>query len=734
MRHKPVHCTLNTFPLDELPDYEALSHFWGSPRDGHHIFIDQSPFAVPQNLGNALKRMRNKVQDRWIWVDAICMDETEWKAQYFMVRTIFSEASQVIVWLGEPSQADLPAIATLDHLEFLDMYKIHSEMDQRLLPAKILPERSEWLPDLLKQTELFTRNLDRLWFTSVWNLRDYVLAKRVVFQWGSKILDSIALTDNVNCIVNVCSSLMRVAQQEEEIRTIMSRLRGFRYFSWAKRTWDRNPEDPAAFAYIVATAQELGAPRQGHKVYGLLALAPSSVRDSYRPSYTSTVDDIYLDLAVAMSLTRRVEAAVDLIEQVDLSDRDTAVPDWLPGWIDDMSLRVSDLLPKPVLITDTIQNVVIGCLEIVAISERPRFKETYLSPSERHMYAESLRNTSNALRSVLSQATSTEVPTLTTSTKAAAPPSTLQFMADDFSDSGYSSASSSAENTSLVANEIASHLVSHMFLRRLLSAAQKLEDRDDVLERYLRPCIRHLGQQLGTMASDFEELLVAHELKRHAPFIARALVAHLQRSDIDEDQEVKLQRASRIQRLLDEQTLKHQSGLHSRLHDVISDENTHSARFSYGTDNSDGTRPSKQHDFKRMSLEKVKEFITTGSAFMSFLYSIQYMVYRSPLEIIESEVEHLTQLKEAARRDALEEEVSSYDFAIPLYDEAITFEGHAGHERFRHLLSISGNGEHCYATNCETYLRWAWPATGHYLLEVLSRERRPESSGKRIPK
>ena len=724
------------FPLDELPDYEALSHLRGFSGDGGDIFIDQSPFAVPQYLGNALKRMRNEIQDRWIWIDAICinaMSKTEWDAQYFMIRTIFSEASQVIVWLGEPSRADLPAIATLDHLGFLDMYKTHSEKDQRLLPAKILPERSEWSPDLLKQTELFTRNLDHSWFTRVRNLPEYVLAKRVVFQWGSKILDSIALTDNVNCIVNVCSSLMRVAHQEEEIRTIMSRLRGFRYFSWAKRTWDRHPEDLAAFAYIVATAQELGATRQRDKIYGLLALAPSSVRDSWRPSYTSTDDDIYLDLAVAMSLTTRVEAVVDLIEQVDLSDKDTAVPDWLPGWIDDLSLRVSDLLPKPFWNTGTIQSAVIDCLEIVAINERPRFKETHLSPSERHMYAETLRNTSNALRSVLSQATSTEVPTQTTLTKAAAPPSTLQPMADGFSDSGYSSASSSAENTSLVADEIASHLVSHIFLRRLLSAAQKLEDRDDVLERYLRPCIRHLGHQLDTMASDFVELLVAQQLKRHAHFIARALVAHLRRSDVDEDQGVKLQRASRIQRLFDEQTLKHQSGLHSRLHDVFRDENTHSARSPDGPDNSDGIGPSKQYGFMKPSLEKVIEFITTGSAFMSFLHSIQHMVYRSPLEIIESEVEHLIQLKAAARRNALEEGVSSYDFAIPLNDEAITFEDHAGHERFRHLLSISGNGEHCYATNCETYLRWAWPATSHYLLEVLSRERRPESSGKRIP-
>ena len=426
---------------------------------------------------------------------------------------------------------------------------------------------------------------------------------------------------------------------------------------------------------------------------------------------------------------------VDSIEQIHLSVGDTVVPDWLPGWIDELSLRVSDLLREP-LITGTIQSAVVECLEIIAINERPRFKEVHISSSERYKYAESLRNASDALRSVLSQVASTEVATLTTLTKSAAAPSTLHSVADDFSDSGYSSASSSAENTNLVANEIASHLVSHSYLRRLLSAAQKLEDRDDVLERYIQPCIRHLGQQLDTMASDFEELLVAKELKRHAPFIARALIARLRGFDIDEDQDIKIQRVSRIQRLLDEEVskLQLQSRLPSRLHEISIDENPRSARYPYGTDSSDGTGPPLQNDLPKTDLEKVKEFLTTESAFMSFLYSIQYVVYSSPLEIIKSEVKHLIRLKAPARRTTLGEKSSSYDFTVPLNNEAFAFEGHANYERFRHSLSISGNGKHCYATSCEIYLKWAWPATSHYLLNALSRERSPESSGKRIPK
>lgn len=75
-----------------------------------------------------------------------------------------------------------------------------------------------------------------------------MLAQKVVFQWGPTSLDSIALTDNLNCIVNAISSLTRVEQQQEEVDTIMNHLRGFRYFSWVKRTWDKNPENIIAFA------------------------------------------------------------------------------------------------------------------------------------------------------------------------------------------------------------------------------------------------------------------------------------------------------------------------------------------------------------------------------------------------------------------------------------------------------------------------------------------------------
>ena len=132
-------------------------------------------------------------------------------------------------------------------------------------------------------------------------------------------MKSKALIDNVNCIVNAFCSLTRVEQQQEEIDTIMNHLRGFRYCNRVQRTWDKHTEEIAAFAHVVATAQELYATDPRDKVFGLLALAPSSLRDSYRPDYASTVDDVLgepnpkIEFSADSSIQSEISVKIDIV-------------------------------------------------------------------------------------------------------------------------------------------------------------------------------------------------------------------------------------------------------------------------------------------------------------------------------------------------------------------------------------------------------------------------------------
>jgi hypothetical protein len=60
--------------------------------------------AITANLHEVLVRLRNRVIERVIWIDAICIDQgniTERGDQIRHMAEIYCKANRVIVWLGE---------------------------------------------------------------------------------------------------------------------------------------------------------------------------------------------------------------------------------------------------------------------------------------------------------------------------------------------------------------------------------------------------------------------------------------------------------------------------------------------------------------------------------------------------------------------------------------------------------------------------------------------------------
>ena len=104
----PLHCELCNYSLRRLSPrthlYEALSYVWGDPDKTLPIFVDKNRFQVTINLHAALSRLRDHSFERIIWVDAICIDQSnkeERKQQVQLMAKIYSNAHRVIVWFGE---------------------------------------------------------------------------------------------------------------------------------------------------------------------------------------------------------------------------------------------------------------------------------------------------------------------------------------------------------------------------------------------------------------------------------------------------------------------------------------------------------------------------------------------------------------------------------------------------------------------------------------------------------
>ena len=109
-----MECYLQTLDLeprstDQAPNqYEALSYCWGDPSKSglHWIQCHDKRLELRENLHSALRYLRLPVQVRWLWIDAICINQEdldERGEQVAIMAKIFNLASQTLIWLGEDS-------------------------------------------------------------------------------------------------------------------------------------------------------------------------------------------------------------------------------------------------------------------------------------------------------------------------------------------------------------------------------------------------------------------------------------------------------------------------------------------------------------------------------------------------------------------------------------------------------------------------------------------------------
>lgn len=117
-------CQLFNYPISRSTGgthlYDAVSYVWGDHTKSHTIILAQegptADLRVTRNLWDVLRHLRDESLDRVIWVDAVCInqsDDMEKAVQIRRMTKIFSIASRVIVWLEEPGNGGDEALETL---------------------------------------------------------------------------------------------------------------------------------------------------------------------------------------------------------------------------------------------------------------------------------------------------------------------------------------------------------------------------------------------------------------------------------------------------------------------------------------------------------------------------------------------------------------------------------------------------------------------------------------------
>jgi hypothetical protein len=339
----PIHVTLRpeSFSDDSVPYYEALSYAWGSsagPR--RRILLDTALgnvssvtdahlprwFDVHQNLYEALRQLRRTKEPRYLWTDALCInqvDDGEKSVQVERMGDVYERASRVRVWLGSADHESDEAMRILQSLgeqvEFdLDHLILRSRKDAAdpslgdPLVANQYSER-EWRSLL----HFFNRD----YFSRFWIRQELALPNPDVMTvhcgarsmswpvfraaWWS--LDVKAKPADIPAAV-----LVRERFREIYSCFMMSR-RGKLTFKDMR------------FLYQSCKCQN---PRD--RVYALLRFLLPGVALKIRPDYSKSVEQVYTDATVA-DLRDDSPFGVDILAECEY-DEGWKAPSWVPNW------------------------------------------------------------------------------------------------------------------------------------------------------------------------------------------------------------------------------------------------------------------------------------------------------------------------------------------------------------------------------------------------------------------
>ncbi|OTA98372.1 hypothetical protein M426DRAFT_113399 [Hypoxylon sp. CI-4A] len=177
--------------------YSALSYTWGHPilqdfQDdlSHTIICNGQHMPIGMNLHDALQHIyvESSIAPPLLWVDAICINQSdlaERAAQVALMTSIYSNASNVVVWLGKEDSDAREAHAILAEytpaLRQIVTDLVSGETGDVMRAAAVnlyddagLHEKYGLTPRSMDSWTALVRFLSRRWFSRIWIVQEMV--------------------------------------------------------------------------------------------------------------------------------------------------------------------------------------------------------------------------------------------------------------------------------------------------------------------------------------------------------------------------------------------------------------------------------------------------------------------------------------------------------------------------------------------------------------------------------
>lgn len=297
----PIHINLEEYNLDDCPEYETVSYLWGGEEGDStlcqpvYVGIFWDIVLVTENCSAVLHYLRPPRGCRFIWLDAICInqaDETEKPAQISKMSNIYSNCQRVVAYFGSDVVSQPAERAFRQRVDF-QQSAFFSGKDPDLEDSG-----ADFLMSCAKIARLSQDQLlQRRYLTRVWIVQELLLSKKALIPLG----DSDIICDGKDTI----HLLLRSEKERLRISDV----------------------DGKSLFHLLKATSHCHASDSRDRVYGLLGLfEPRASSLKLVPNYSLSWRDCWVGTCAYMLL---VEGNISMLADA-VGNNDLQLPSWVP--------------------------------------------------------------------------------------------------------------------------------------------------------------------------------------------------------------------------------------------------------------------------------------------------------------------------------------------------------------------------------------------------------------------
>jgi hypothetical protein len=349
-------CEVYQTSLDEIstkgqPLFMAVSYVCGDQKLLRCVRCGTELVGLPQNAYYALLHLRFDDRPRLIWIDHLCIKQTDDQEKSHQVRLLHKIYSQahVVSWLGTGCGIDLQCVSfyipLLAHFWITSLrgepkrrWRETSAMSvvglERYLVAQATLPRPRFSADTL--VSIFNTG----YFERVWTIQEIILGKTNTCQIGDAVF-SLAVLTAAAAMLDSSAYHPAPILEFESTRPDCEKLENVLYHylhpalhkHWTLNTYTIGMRDPN----VVMSSMERHCMDQRDHIYGLTSLFEAP--DEYDVDYTLSLGEVLADFTVHCMLnglgidalnSRWPDTASLKFLGLEVSD----LPSWSPNWTD----------------------------------------------------------------------------------------------------------------------------------------------------------------------------------------------------------------------------------------------------------------------------------------------------------------------------------------------------------------------------------------------------------------